>query len=184
MYKFTVASIIYLLTWAVEIRAAEYSNDEFGFSVALPDNLQRCRKQPYEHDMGVLVFLSAGSDDCAENVWRRFISVIGEYNAYEAMDVEELRDFTCKPSHANVVYIPAAISIAGLPSRLCRVDEGGKINIYLVAQLFKFAGLNNDKSVDLSPDLNFIVILQTDEGHFSDDFLLFEVIVKAITLKK
>lgn len=73
-----------------------YQNDDYQFSIDLPQGLPACMSQHTDH--GVFIYLDRASKCPDQNNEVPYIGVFANYNTDEARDLSELARIDCRPS--------------------------------------------------------------------------------------
>jgi hypothetical protein len=107
--------------------------------------------------------------------------VIGTYNAGFDPDLSAMVDRLCAPSEGTVVAPPAGLTIKGLKTATCRVDQqDGWVLVYVVAQGGKWPPPNADGP----PWINYELTLQTRPERFDADLARFRAVLRTFRLFK
>lgn len=162
-----------------------YRNQQYGIFLPIPSGALLCKPPAYAGsgaDHGAQLLL--GTDDpslCARSSGKRYLDVWASYSATDEektlRGILEMRcDFEVKRECSPA---PAGLYITGMKTEAGRLDHSdGSITIILVT----WAGRPAADFDDSIPSINYVLSLNTDGKHLSDDLKTFRAVLRTIKI--
>ena len=173
--KLTLACLVGVTVSIGIGHAAEtYRNEKYGFSLNVPTGVKLCKEEPPNPDHGPSLLLESSLSCKALAQTEARIAVIGEFNASEAQDLEELKNDICN-QRGSPGTPPDDLMISGQKTLSCLVKTGnGKVEIWVFAQ--------NSEGSNIDTWINYEVSLLTTESRVDKDLAILRRVLNGICL--
>jgi hypothetical protein len=176
--------LVIVAACAATANGSQYTNFEFGFTVALPPGASTCRSQAPEHDGGLSVFLDSGPDGCEALQSRPFIGVYASYNSLLASSAHEVLKLAVGQPAGTLGAVPRGLEIRGMSSARSRWDrDDGWVDIRVAAQggQWPSKGAEPDDEV---PYVNYTVMLHTTKERLAEDMERFRAVLRDVRISQ
>ncbi len=163
--------------------AGTYENQEYGFSVEVPNDAAHCaHRAGAGHVTGVIVILDASDIDCEQMHGHPGIGINGMYNADFATDVVSDLQSLCGDGKGGLTAAPPDLAFKHSRSAACSIPhDGGWVTIYVATMAWSWSDPGDDPDMQ-APLIEYHARLFTTAERLEADTERFRAILNTVRI--